>query len=175
MNAMTKALFHAAARGDRTTVERLLLDPRVDVLARDERGASAADRVSVGDVSMDPGDVNELRALAKLLRRAADRARQVQVEGAPDVAVERLLRAHVARVAPSPADHGGGTLTARCAPWVDETGGASGREWRVALEGRYDGALPSSDPPWRLDAELRVWVDPDIGLRELARLRWESS
>lgn len=172
MNPVTQELFRAAGHADHAAVERLLLDPRVDLLARDERGRSASECVSVGNVSMDPEDVAALRHLARLLATATERARHVQVLAARDEEMERQVRAHVARVAPSPVDNGGGTLRVLCSPVLDPD--QPGTLWRLVIAGEYRGALPASDPPWTLDAELLVVLDESTGLREHSRVRWTT-
>ena len=173
MNALTRELFTAARCADHAAVERLLLDPRVDLLARDERGRSASECVSVGNVSMDPEDVAALHGLARTLENATERVRHVQVLGAVSDELERQVRALVARVAPSPVDNGGGALSVTCSRGPDT--GAPEAVWRLVIAGEYRGALPSADPPWALDAELRVVLDEHTGLRELARVRWVTT
>lgn len=186
MNALTRELFSAAHRGDLDAVRRLLEDPRVDVLARNAGGELEADRIGVGNVTMDVREVAELQHGAQLIRAAAQRALLVKVENAPNPEVEQLVRSHVARTVPSPANNGGGSLSVRCLRAVEaspETKGepvtatdtADGSTLRLVVEGDYHGALPSADPPWQLRAELLVLVDPAIGLRELTRLRWETT
>jgi len=173
MNAVTQELFRAAQRADRVAVERLMLDPRVDLLARDERGRTPAACVSVGNVSMDPEDVAELRHLARVLENAVERVRLVQVACAAEPTLTSQVRAYVARVAPSPVDNGGGELRVCCSPALDT--GQPGTLWRLVITGDYRGALPSADPPWTLDAEVLVTLDERIGLCEHARVRWATS
>ena len=168
MNAQTRALFDWAWEANREQVERLLLDARVDVLARDAEGRFAADVVPVGNVTMDPEDVWALQSVATLISRAIERVLAVEVEGA-DAELAPQVRALVARIAPSPAENGGGTLKVRCAPATDAG------QWLLTLHGDYDRPLPPTDPPWELHAEVIVGVDDSVGLREVARLSWHTS
>jgi hypothetical protein len=162
MNEQTRALFGAAAHGNTGRVRQLLLDARVDLLARDAAGRLVADCVSVGNVSMDPEDVAELHALAGELSRATERLLSVQVTGASGE-LAPLVRALVARIAPSAAENGGRALSVRCAPQPNAVG------WRLSIHGSYAGSLPASDPPWELRAEVLVAADDEVGLLELAR------
>ena len=70
-------------------------------------------------------------------------------------------------------DNGGGAHSPPCSrgPDTDEPEAV----WRLVIAGEYRGALPSADPPWALDAELRVVLDEPTGLREPARVRWVTT
>lgn len=163
---LNRALHTAAAAGDADAVEALLARG-ADPTAPGPDGRTAAQRVSRGDPSCDPEDVAAWRQLRQRLEAAAARVACVALH-APAGVLAGPLRVWVARTVPSPLDQGGGQLQMEVSPL------APGR-LLVQVRGDYHGALPASDPPWSLQAEVELTVDDDGHVLTAHRHRWTTA
>lgn len=156
-DAHGRTLLHHAAATANTALCRWLLTQPVDADARDDQRQSAADRVSRGDPSCDPEEVQAWRDLRQELQEAAQEARRTTTTvGFPAGLSEDGVREWVLRRFGALARQGGGERTITC---TSATRLGEGWRFEGTVHSAYAGTNPAHDPPWEQAGAISLSLD----------------